>query len=93
MSRLAAVLAYAPSSGHSGGSKSPVILLIVGLVFIAIGGLQGANPRLLWRLGKWQYKNPEANEPSDKGFLAWRIGGIVVAIVGIVLVILAITKF
>ena len=88
-----ALFAVGGFGSHSGGTKSPVALLLVGIVFIIVAGTQAINPRATWKMSRWAYKNPEANEPSDKAFAVTRVVGVVVAIVGVVLVITAITKF
>jgi hypothetical protein len=45
-------------------------------------------PQLLWRKGAaWQYKNPDAVQPSKAGYMAQRIGGIIVLVVGLIIIL------
>ncbi|MEU6715347.1 DUF6199 family natural product biosynthesis protein [Nonomuraea sp. NPDC046802] len=48
-----------------------LILLILMFLTLAI------RPRLMWELTKWEYKNPEANEPSETAFQVNRGMGII----------------
>jgi uncharacterized membrane protein YidH (DUF202 family) len=81
------ILAATDSSHHSS-----VGLLVVGIAFILIGGLQAVNPSISWRASRWQYKNKQALEPSAAGLLAVRIGGLIALVVGIVLIVVGATR-
>ncbi|WP_342775703.1 DUF6199 family natural product biosynthesis protein [Nonomuraea deserti] len=52
-----------------------LILLILACLAVAI------RPRVIWDLSSWEYKNPEANEPSEAAFAAYRIMGVIGLIV------------
>src|SRR5688500_2867417 len=61
--------------------------LEMGWALIAVGGIfmviAFMNPRSLWRsTAAWQYRNPDANEPSDDAYsmkrAGWAITGLVV---------------
>lgn len=68
------------------------MLLLVAIFFVIVGGASAANPRLLWRATRWQYKNPDANEPSNKAYIVQRVAGALFAVLGLVLIVVAITK-
>ncbi|GAA1452857.1 DUF6199 family natural product biosynthesis protein [Nocardiopsis tropica] len=53
----------------------PLLLLL--LVFMAGAVAVLINPRLVWRMNSWQYRNPEYNEPSDAAYTGYRIGAVV----------------
>lgn len=94
MSALTAVVLAAPAGGGGahGGSKSGVFPLIIGILFIVVGLVNATNPRLQWRMRSWQYKNKEAQEPSDLALKVSRFAGALFAIIGVVLVVVGITK-
>lgn len=50
------------------------------------------KPKLQWKMSRWQYKNPAAMEPSAKGLVMIRVSGAFFAIIGAVLVFVALTK-
>lgn len=55
------------------------------IVVIGFGLAWAVVPRKMWRITQgWQYKNPEANEPSDAAYAMWRISSIVAIVVIIV---------
>ena len=59
------------------------------IVVIGFGLAWAVAPREMWRITQgWQYKNSEANEPSDAAYAMWRISSIV-AIVVIIVAMLA----
>ena len=59
------------------------------IVVIGFGLAWAVAPREMWRITQgWQYKNSEANEPSDAAYMMQRISAIV-AIVVIVISIVA----
>lgn len=91
MSTTATVLAIA-SAGGNGRSHSGLYPLIIGIVFVATGVLNAVDPRLQWRMRSWQYKNKEALEPSDTALTVGRVVGVIAVGVGIVLIVVGITK-
>lgn len=60
---------------------------IVGALWIVFGGVQAVRPDLSWRMRRWQYRNPEAVQPSARGLQVARIIGAVAVVAGIALVI------
>lgn len=60
------------------------IIKYVIIAFVLIVSLiQIINPRILWKASRWQFKNPEANEPSKAGFMVQRVVGVIVFIAAI----------
>ena len=55
------------------------------LLPLAWGILVVCKPEVHWRLQAWQYRDPEANYPSDTWFLMQRISGAVLIIISLVL--------
>ena len=56
------------------------------MVFLAGFGLvTAAFPRLWWQLSRWQYRNPDAVEPSNAAFAVGRVAGLAVAGLGLFL--------
>lgn len=54
-----------------------ILFIVVALLLLA-----AVSPRRVWwALSAWQYRNPEANEPSDALYAGKRFGCIVLAIV------------
>jgi hypothetical protein len=52
-------------------------LVITGLFLGALGAWMAISPRsLFWRTAAWQYRNPEANEPSDAAYALRRAVGV-----------------
>ena len=90
MSRAWLLAAPVTSSGH--GHASGVFQIIFGIVFGLIGLLHAINPRLFWRMSRWQFKNPEANEPSAAAFTLQRVLGVVFFGIGIALVVWGISR-
>ncbi|MEV2273295.1 hypothetical protein [Nonomuraea africana] len=56
-----------------------VLLLILLIVLLPFA----INPRLGWQLSRWQYANPEANEPSEASFTYTRVVVIITLIGGL----------
>lgn len=66
------------------------MVVVITLLMMALAGicLWGAiNPRSLWRkTSAWSYRDPLANEPSDKGYGSMRLQGIVGFVLFLVLI-------
>lgn len=73
-----------------GGTYRPMELIIFGIIFVIIGGAQAVRRRLSWRMSKWQYKNSDALRPSSARLIAVRVGGVIAAVIGLVLIIMGI---
>lgn len=86
------MLTAVPATTSNGGSHSATGLLVVGIAFIVIGGLQLLKPDLSYRLSRWQYKNKNALQPSNAALLVARVAGGIAVIVGIVLIVVAANK-
>lgn len=41
-------------------------LIFVGVLIMVLGVLTAVYPRMWWKASKWQYKDPEAVEPSEE---------------------------
>ena len=82
----------AVGSGGHGGSKSGVPTLVIGILFVVLGSINATNPRLQWRMRSWQFKNKQAQEPSDAALKVARVTGALFAIIGVVLIVVGITK-
>lgn len=66
-------------------------MIILGAVFILWGFVSLAFPRTIWRKTEaWKYENPDANEPSESGYLS-KAGSLFVS--GLVLVFIGIWWF
>lgn len=61
-----------------------VVVLVYGL-FVILALWAVISPKsMYWVLTAWQHRNPEANEPSDAGYLVSRIGAAVALVVLVV---------
>jgi hypothetical protein len=81
VSAVSALLLAVPATGGGhGGSKSGVFPLIIGVLFVIVGSLNVVNRQLSWRMRSWQYKNKEAQEPSDLALKVARVGGVLVSL-------------
>lgn len=81
--------AAAPTAHHTGGSWLFVVFAVL------IGGLAVAmaiNPKLQWKMNRWQYKNAAAMEPSRAGLLMTRATSSVVAVVAVVFLVIGIRQ-
>ncbi|GAA0901846.1 DUF6199 family natural product biosynthesis protein [Pseudonocardia zijingensis] len=59
-------------------SGAAVFVLIMGVVMLLLAVV---DQRALWRAtAAWQYRNPEANEPSDAALALSRVGLVVSAL-------------
>lgn len=90
---LDVMAAMAPGGSSGGGSQgAPWLFFIVGPLAIIAGIAFMVKPKLQWKMNRWQYKNPAAMEPSAKGLVMIRVSGAFFAIIGAVLVFVAVTK-
>ncbi|RZS89908.1 hypothetical protein EV189_1688 [Motilibacter rhizosphaerae] len=68
-----------------------VASVLVGVLFVAFGLGQAAWPRAFFDFNKrgsrWEYKNPEAVQPSDAYLTYSRVIGLAFAVIGVVLVV------
>lgn len=66
------------AASDNGGGNPAVILLLC--LFLIIGAVQVVRPQLLWklnsRLQRGWVKNPEATEPTGKGYAMQRGTGV-----------------
>jgi hypothetical protein len=81
-----------PSGGGGHKTNSPWPLFLIGAVFLIIGLVNLLNPGLQYRMRSWQFKNKEAQEPSDLALKVGRAFGALFAIIGVVLVVIGFTK-
>ncbi|MEJ7651012.1 MAG: DUF6199 family natural product biosynthesis protein [Nakamurella sp.] len=63
-----------------------------GLLCVAISGTNAINPKMQWQMSKWTRKNPAASEPSEYGLRRTRIVNSVLVVVGVGIVIFALTR-
>ena len=89
---LANLVPLAVPAGHSGGSSNPVAFYVIGSVIVVLGIVFFAKPEWQWKSTRWQFKNPDAMEPSAKGLAARRVSAGIVAVVGIVMLVVAATR-
>lgn len=63
-----------------------MVFFVIAMVVATVVSLWAVfSPRsLYWVLHAWQYRNPDANEPSDVSYATWRISGVVFLVVLIV---------
>ncbi|GAA5074919.1 DUF6199 family natural product biosynthesis protein [Streptomyces similanensis] len=66
-------------TASEGGTSGPVLIPILCLLLV-MGLVQVIRPQLLWRLNSrlqrgW-VKNPEATEPTRKGYAVQRVSGV-----------------
>jgi hypothetical protein len=54
------------------------------VIFMLIGLITVIWPRFWWNLTRWQYRHPEAVEPSDLAFTIGRAGGGLMILLGLV---------
>ena len=80
------------AAGSTHGNGKYVGFLVVGILWIVIGGVQVAYPQLGWRMNSWQFKNRNALEPSAAGLTFRRAIAGVIVVAGVALVIFALTK-
>ena len=63
------------------------------ILFFGICLCNVVAPQATWRRTRaWQYKNPSAAEPSAAAFKVQRIGGVVGIVIGLVLLIVTLSK-
>ena len=86
------MIELAVPAGHSSGHTTSTGWLIFGIALVVIGGLQAGKPDLGWRMSRWQFRNPEANAPSEAALTFTRVVGALAAVAGVVVVILAATR-
>ncbi|SHH30037.1 hypothetical protein SAMN05443575_3656 [Jatrophihabitans endophyticus] len=86
------ITAVPANTGSHHGTKSPVALIVVGIVFVLIGGFQATRPALMFKANAWQFKNKEAWEPSRAGLIGARIAGAIAVVVGVVVLVIGLTK-
>ena len=67
-------------------------LAAFGLLFVAISAMNAINPKLQWQMSKWTRKNPSASEPSEFGLRMNRIVNSVLVLIGIGIIIFALTR-
>ncbi|AMM18953.1 hypothetical protein AX769_00880 [Frondihabitans sp. PAMC 28766] len=67
-------------------------LIPFGVVFAAIGAMNVVNPRMAFRMNRWQYKNKEAFEPSNAALVMARVTGCIAIAVGIGLLVFGIVS-
>lgn len=60
--------------------------LIIGIVLLICGGTMILNPRLFYNLTEG-WKNDRTGEPSDLYCFSTRLGGVIIAVVGLVSII------
>ncbi|MFD2077731.1 hypothetical protein SAMN05421678_12724 [Actinopolymorpha cephalotaxi] len=54
------------------------------VVFFALAVWSVIAPRSQWQLlSSWQYRHPEANEPSDASHMLTRVGGVAAILFGL----------
>lgn len=64
------------------------MIVVFALLFIASGLWGVINPRSQWQTMKgWQYRNREANEPSDAAYTYNRVMSAVGLVVGVMLLV------
>ena len=64
------------------------MVVLVALFLIAVGIAEAVAPEAMWRLSKWQYRDPDAVAPSDAAFALWRVGGVLTIAFGIGILVL-----
>jgi hypothetical protein len=92
VSVLTVLAATTPATTGSSGQSKPWVLIVFGVIIALFGLVQATNPHLIWRMNRWQYKNPDANEPSGSAFKVMRVVGAIAFVVGIVVIVIGITK-
>lgn len=80
----------ASSSTHQ--SSNPWLFLLISVVIFAFALSMVINPKLTWKMNRWQFKNPQAMEPSKAGVIWIRISSGVVAAVAVVFIVIGIGK-
>ena len=83
---------YDPNTSGGGISHGSLVAwaIVLGGFIILVGLAMVAKPDLGWKMRRWQYRNPEAWEPSDAGLAMARLGGVITIISGIVLMVVMI---
>ncbi|MDQ2839162.1 MAG: hypothetical protein M3Y77_11870 [Actinomycetota bacterium] len=84
------LLAIASTNG-AGKTHGPVWLFYVfAVIFLIFGIALIINPKLQWKMSRWQFKNPAASEPSAKGLVMIRVGASVFVVIAVVILIVGI---
>ncbi|MEV1011945.1 DUF6199 family natural product biosynthesis protein [Streptomyces sp. NPDC049881] len=77
-------------AASDGGSSSPVLIPFLCL-FLIMGLIQVVRPQLLWRfnsrLQRGWVKNPEATEPTGRGYALQRVIGVVFLVAVVVMLV------
>ena len=78
-------LAVASTQGqHSGGW----LFVVIAAVILVFALTMAVNPRLQWKMSRWQFRNQQALEPSTAGLVMTRVISVVVAIVAVVFIVI-----
>lgn len=91
---ITGTLQVARSSSMAGhGSHGPIwLFFVIGGIILIFAIATVINPKLQWQMSRWQFKNPEAREPSAKGLIAIRVISIFISLVAIAILIVGATK-
>ena len=79
------------STSSSGGHHGPGwLFVLISVLILAFAITLVINPKLQWKMNRWQFKNPAATEPSSAGLVGIRISSAVVAVVAVVFLVIGI---
>ncbi len=81
-------LSVASTTHHA----SAIPTLVIGIIMALTGVLNVAKPGWNYKMQRWQFKNKQAFETSDAALRMYRITGAVAVVVGIVLIVIGISK-
>lgn len=81
------------STNGDGKAHGPIWLFYgFASVFLIFGIALIINPKLQWKMSRWQFKNPQASEPSAKGLVMIRGTACIFVIIAVVMLIVVINK-
>ena len=57
--------------------------IVIGVLIMVLGAVSAAYPRMWWNASKWQYRHPEAVEPSEEAFGVNQFAGAGLVLLGL----------
>ena len=82
---VAPVNTTSTGGGGSGGITAAIVFFVIGGILALVMII---SPQTLWRATRWQYRNPDAMEPSDAGYAMQRMGGVIMLITIVVVAVI-----
>lgn len=79
-------------AGPAHGSAGSWFFVVIALFITGAAITLAINPKLQWKMNRWQFKNPQALEPSNAALVMTRIVACVISVVAVVFVVIGIRQ-